>query len=128
MTVPLSGAPRSADGARPNVLLIVSDDHGYGDRSGLGTNADVRTPQLDRLAASGVSCTDAYVAAPICSPSRAAIMAGQYPQRWGATWFGNSCFALDRVSLAERMVGQGYRTGYFGKVHYGPEKIGRAHV
>lgn len=124
MTVPLCGAPRGADGSRPNVLLIVSDDHGYGDRSRLGTNADVRTPQLDRLAASGVSCTDAYVAAPICSPSRAAIMAGQYPQRWGATWFGNSCFALDRVSLAERMVGQGYRTGYFGKVHYGPEKPG----
>lgn len=109
---------------QPNILLIVSDDHGYADRSVLGHHQDVRTPQLDRLAASGVSCTDAYVAAPICSPSRAAIMSGQYPQRWGVTWFGNSCFALDRESLAERLVGQGYRTGYFGKVHYGPEKPG----
>ncbi|TDE89525.1 sulfatase [Occultella glacieicola] len=114
-----SGAP-----VRPNILLIVSDDHGYGDRGYLQHDPAVRTPGLDRLAATGVSCTDAYVTAPICSPSRAAIMSGLYQQRWGATWFGNSGFAPDRETLAEQLAGLGYRTGYFGKVHYGAEQPG----
>jgi arylsulfatase A-like enzyme len=109
---------------QPNILLIVSDDHGYGDRSALGHDPAVSTPGLDRLAAEGVTCTDAYVAAPICSPSRAAIMSGRYPQRWGATWFENSRFAPDGETLAERLAAVGYRTGYFGKVHYGPEGPG----
>lgn len=109
---------------RPNILLVVSDDHGYGDRSALGHDPAVRTPALDRIAADGVSCSDAYVVAPICSPSRAGIISGRYPQRWGATWFENSCFAEDGETLAERLGGLGYRTGYFGKVHYGPEGPG----
>ncbi|GAB3920812.1 sulfatase-like hydrolase/transferase [Kribbella albertanoniae] len=111
--------------SKPNILLIVSDDHGYADRTALGVHADVRTPALDRLAAEGVSCTDAYVTAPICSPSRAAIISGQYQQRWGAEWFESSSFPPDDVpSLAERLQDQGYRTGYFGKVHYGGEQVG----
>ncbi|RCK70205.1 sulfatase [Desertihabitans brevis] len=115
----------SASGpARPNVLLVVSDDHGYGDLGHLGHDAAVRTPQLDRLAASGVSCPEAYVTAPICSPSRAAMMSGRYPQRWGATWFDNSAFDPDGPSLAERVRELGYRTSYFGKVHYGHERRG----
>ncbi|MFF1823379.1 sulfatase [Kribbella sp. NPDC058245] len=110
---------------KPNILLIVSDDHGYADRSTLGLHPEVRTPALDRLAAEGVSCTDAYVTAPICSPSRAAIISGRYQQRWGAEWFESSSFPPDDVpSLAERLKDEGYRTGYFGKVHYGGEDIG----
>ncbi len=108
-----------------NILLIVSDDHGYADRSALGLHADVRTPALDRLAADGVSCTSAYVTAPICSPSRAAIISGRYQQRWGGQWFDSASFAPDDVpSLAELLQERGYRTGYFGKVHYGPESVG----
>lgn len=110
--------------ARPNVLLIVSDDHGYGDRSRLGRCPDVSTPALDRLAAGGVDCTDGYVSAPICSPSRAGLIAGRYQQRWGARWFDSSRFAPDGASLAERFADLGYATGYFGKVHYGPEQPG----
>ena len=109
---------------RPNVVLIVSDDHGYADRSALGLRDDVRTPGLDRLAAGGVSCSDGYVTAPICSPSRAALMSGRYPQRWGVTWFDDSRFAPDGDSLAERFAAAGYATGYFGKVHYGKEGPG----
>ncbi|TDD26518.1 sulfatase, partial [Kribbella turkmenica] len=109
----------------PNILLIVSDDHGYADRSALGIHADVRTPALDRLAAEGVTCTDAYVTAPICSPSRAAIISGQYQQRWGGQWFDTAAFPPDDVpTLAEQLRDQGYRTGYFGKVHYGAESVG----
>lgn len=110
--------------SRPNILLIVSDDHGYADRGRLGHHPAVRTPALDRLAAEGVDCSEAYVTAPICSPSRAAIMAGRYQQRWGATWFDSSAFAPDGLSLAERFSELGYRTGYFGKVHYGKERAG----
>ncbi|GAA1582843.1 sulfatase-like hydrolase/transferase [Kribbella hippodromi] len=109
----------------PNILLIVSDDHGYADRGGLGIHPDVRTPNLDRLAGEGVTCTDAYVTAPICSPSRSAIISGQYQQRWGGQWFDSSAFPPDDVpSLAEVLGSQGYRTGYFGKVHYGKEDVG----
>ena len=108
-----------------NILLIVSDDHGYADRSALGLHADVQTPALDRLAAGGVSCTSAYVTAPICSPSRAAIISGRYQQRWGGQWFDSASFAPDDVpSLAELLGDRGYRTGYFGKVHYGDESVG----
>jgi arylsulfatase A-like enzyme len=109
----------------PNILLIVSDDHGYADRGGLGLHPDVHTPALDRLAAEGVTCTDAYVTAPICSPSRAAIISGRYQQRWGGQWFDSAAFPPDDVpTLAELLRDQGYRTGYFGKVHYGQEDVG----
>jgi arylsulfatase A-like enzyme len=110
-------------GRGPNVVLVVSDDHGYADRGRLGS-PDAVTPALDRLAAEGVGCTDAYVTAPICSPSRAGLIAGRYQQRWGARWFDSSAFAPDGASLAERFAELGYATGYFGKVHYGQEGPG----
>ncbi|MCK8478344.1 sulfatase family protein [Microbacterium aurugineum] len=103
----------------PNIVLIVSDDHGYADRSALGTR-DVRTPSLDRLAAEGTTFSDAYVTAPICSPSRAAIISGQYQQRWGGLWF-DSAEIGDVPTIAEQVRSAGYATGYFGKVHYGSE-------
>jgi len=114
----------AVDRDRPNVILIVSDDHGYADRGALGIHPDVRTPALDRLAAEGVTCDSAYVSAPICSPSRAGIISGRYQQRWGAKWFDSSAFPPDGQSLAERFTTLGYATGYFGKVHYGPERPG----
>lgn len=116
----MSEAPR-----QPNIIFILSDDHGYADRGATGTHPDVRTPALDRLAAEGLTCTDAYVTAPICSPSRAGIISGRYQQRWGALWFDSARFPPDeRPTLAEALGQQGYRTGYFGKVHYGNEQVG----
>jgi arylsulfatase A-like enzyme len=109
---------------KPNVVVILSDDHGYGDFSKRSDDPHVCTPHLDRLAAQSVSCTDAYVTAPICSPSRAGLIAGSYQQRWGATWFGTSSFPEQLPSLAERFKEVGYATGYFGKVHYGQEQAG----
>ncbi len=104
---------------RPDILLIVSDDHGYADRSAQGTPG-VRTPVLDRLAAAGATCTDAYVTAPICSPSRAGLITGQYQQRWGGLWFDTSDIGT-APTIAEQLRDAGYATGYFGKVHYGEE-------
>jgi arylsulfatase A-like enzyme len=110
--------------ARPNVILIVSDDHGYADRSGLGLDPEVRTPALDRLAADGVNCAQAYVTAPVCSPSRSAMISGQYQSRWGVQWFADSRFPDHLPSLAEQFSALGYTTGYLGKVHYGSEQAG----
>ncbi|GAA0715337.1 sulfatase-like hydrolase/transferase [Dactylosporangium roseum] len=109
---------------RPNVVLILSDDHGYADRGATGIHPDVRTPALDRLAAEGVTLTEGYVTAPVCSPSRAGLIAGQYQARWGVHWFGDSRYPDHAPSLAEQFQGLGYVTGYLGKVHYGPERVG----
>ena len=109
---------------RPNILLIVSDDHGYADRSATGS-PDARTPNLDRLAATGTSFENGYVTAPICSPSRAGLIAGAHQQRWGAQWFDSSAFPPAQRQVMPEILGEaGYRTGYFGKVHYGPERPG----
>src|SRR5699024_9749564 len=109
---------------RPHILLIISDDHGYGDLSSRGS-ADARTPHLDRLAAEGMSFDSAYVTAPICSPSRAGLIAGAHQQRWGGHWFSDSSFPpAPRPVLPELLGEGGYRTGYFGKVHYGFEQPG----
>jgi arylsulfatase A-like enzyme len=66
----------------PNVLLIVSDDHGYADVGSQGCK-DIPTPHLDRLAGEGLRCTSGYVTHPFCSPTRAALMTGRYQQRFG---------------------------------------------
>ncbi|MGP9736388.1 sulfatase family protein [Brachybacterium sp. AOP42-C2-15] len=108
----------------PNILLIVSDDHGYGDRSALGS-CDAQTPHLDALARSGMEFTNAYVTAPICSPSRSGLIAGAYQQRWGAHWFDTSRFPPTERKVLPEMLGEaGYDCGYFGKVHYGHEQVG----
>lgn len=118
--MPSSTAPR-----QPNIMVIISDDHGYADRSILGVQDDVFTPAMDRLAQEGVSCSNAYVTAPICSPSRAGLAAGSYQQRWGARWFTDSEICPPSVpTIAELLRAEGYTTGYFGKVHYGTEHHG----
>ncbi|WP_203567966.1 sulfatase family protein [Aestuariimicrobium ganziense] len=110
---------------RKNIILIVSDDHGYADRSLLGHDSAVHTPALDRLAAEGTSHTDAYVTAPVCSPSRAGLISGVHQARWGADFFESSSFPPPTLpTLAERLGAQGYRTGYLGKVHYGLDEPG----
>ena len=94
---------------QPNIMVIISDDHGYGDRSILGIQDDVDTPALDRLAQQGTSYSNAYVTAPICSPSRAGLAAGSYQQRWGARWFTDSEICPENVpTIAELLRGEGY--------------------
>lgn len=78
---PLSAAV-AGEGRAPNILLIVSDDQGYGDLGCYG-NEEIHTPNLDRLASQGVRLTNFYVAWPGCTPSRASLLTGRYPQRHG---------------------------------------------
>lgn len=109
----------------PNVVLILSDDQGYGDVRCYGAQ-DLRTPNLDALAGSGVRFTQFYSAAPICSPARAALLTGLYPQRAGLADNAHAGTGLppERTTLAEAFRNAGYRTAIFGKWHLGnvPEK------
>ena len=105
---------------KPNVILILADDLGYGELGCYGSE-DVKTPNMDRLAKEGVRCTDGYSAFPVCSPSRAAILTGRYPARFGPTYedyYGGGSPELDPVkhpTIGKFMQEAGYRTACFGK-------------
>jgi len=71
-----------AQNGPPNIVIILADDLGYGD-VGFNGCPDIPTPNIDALAANGVSCTHGYVTEPFCAPSRAAILTGRYQQRYG---------------------------------------------
>ncbi len=104
---------------RPNVLLILTDDQGYGDLHAHG-NDKIDTPVLDRLAAESVRF-DRFVVSPLCTPTRAAIMTGRYPRRVGAVGVTRGLETLpgDEVTIAEVLKAAGYATGCFGKWHLG---------
>ena len=111
-----------AQGRRPNIVLIVADDMGYAD-VGFQGSRDIPTPNLDALASSGIRFTDAYVSGPYCSPTRAGLMTGRYPQRFGHEFnpVGDPepGLPLDQVTMGDRLRAAGYRTALFGKWHLG---------
>ena len=110
-----------AQGRRPNIVLIVADDMGYAD-VGFHGSRDIPTPNLDALAKGGVRFTNAYVSGPYCSPTRAGLMTGRYPQRFGHefnTAGPESGLPLQEITLANRLKSAGYRTALFGKWHLG---------
>ncbi len=108
---------------RPNFVVFLTDDQGYGDLSCMGAT-DFRTPHLDRLAASGVRFTNWYSNSPVCSPSRASLLTGRYPGNAGvrAILAGHrtaSGLPPQVPTLATALHGLGYRTALFGKWHLG---------
>ena len=121
---------------RPNILIILTDDQGTIDANCYGST-DLRTPNIDRLAATGVRFTQAY-AHTVCCPARAALMTGRHPQRGGVHhWTQGDLngpdginMALGEVTLAEALKPAGYRTALYGKWHlgahrdFGPKKQG----
>ncbi|MHC4996087.1 MAG: sulfatase family protein, partial [Planctomycetota bacterium] len=114
---------------RPNFLIIVTDDQGYADLSAYEHHApDVHTPNIDRLAARGVLFTNAYVTAPVCSPSRAGWNTGLHQARWDPKSSFQCGHPDDAPNIAEIMKANGYATARFGKNDYGTnlnEQIGR---
>jgi arylsulfatase A-like enzyme len=107
---------------RPNVVIIFADDLGYGDLGCYGATG-YATPHLDRMAAEGLRFTDFYVAASVCSASRAALLTGRYPIRTGVTGVISANtkrhLPLEEITLAERFKTLGYATAIFGKWHLG---------
>ncbi len=112
------GGMAVADTDRPNVIVIVADDLGYADVGFQDVVADgVTTPNLDKLAASGVVFKNAYASSPVCSNSRLALSTGRYQERWGAYHYGQGGLPSDESTIAEMMGEAGYRTMKVGKTH-----------
>jgi arylsulfatase B len=108
---------------KPNLLVILVDDLGYADLGCQGCK-DIPTPNIDTLARNGIRFTDGYVSSPYCSPSRAGLLTGRYPQRFGHelnTPGRRQDLGLPRteVTLADRLKACGYATGIVGKWHLG---------
>jgi len=108
---------------KPNILLILADDLGYGDVSFNGS-PDIRTPHIDSIAKNGARCTSGYVSAPMCAPSRCGLLTGRYQQRFG--YEANKDLPGIGLPLTETLISQrlkpaGYATGAIGKWHLGRE-------
>lgn len=121
----------ASEPARPNILLILADDLGYGDVGCYNPEAKVATPQIDQLAAEGMRFTDAHSPATVCTPTRYSVMTGRMAFRTGKfgvfTGAGGPCMIEDeRLTLPEMLQAQGYHTAMFGKWHIGLTFLDRA--
>jgi len=119
----LSVQLKAQSSKKPNVIVIYTDDQGAIDLGSYGAT-DIYTPNLDKLAKEGTRFTQAYVAAPVCAPSRAALLTGKYPQNAGITGNTSATPGADgmpnaQYTLAELFKDNGYNTGHVGKWHLG---------
>ncbi|MEQ9411720.1 MAG: arylsulfatase [Fuerstiella sp.] len=126
LTFACSFSAVSAARETPNIVFILADDLGIGDvKCYGGERCLIDTPHLDQLAQGGLRFTDAHVNASVCGPTRAAIMTGRYPWRFGPAHPGGAWgfigprFDTDTFTLADMLHTAGYRTGYVGKWHLG---------
>jgi len=117
-----SAAPAAPAARRPNVVLFLVDDQGFGDLAYHG-NTQCKTPNMDALARESVELK-AFHVCPVCSPTRASLMTGRYHFRTGVTdVFGKDCqMRSEEVTIAEALRQAGYATGVFGKWHLGDDK------
>lgn len=111
---------------KPNVIIIFTDDQGSIDLNCYGSK-DLFTPHMDSIAEKGIRFTQFYAAAPVCSPSRAGLLTGKFPQRAGvpgnvSSNNGKSGMPAEQVTIAEMMKQAGYQTGHVGKWHLGYTK------
>lgn len=103
---------------RPNIVLLMADDLGYGDLAYTG-NPVVKTPHLDAMAREAVRFDRFYAAAPVCTPTRVSCLTGRHPARVNMTWAFRGALPREEVTLAEALALSGYATGHFGKWHVG---------
>lgn len=119
ITVATSVFSLNAEVQRPNVVLIITDDQGYGDL-GITGNPHVKTPAIDNFARESIRFNQFYVS-PVCAPTRASLMTGRYSLRTGMrdTYNGGAIMASEEVTIAEMLKQADYKTGVFGKWHLG---------
>jgi arylsulfatase A-like enzyme len=104
--------------AKPNIILCMADDQGWGD-TGYNGHPFLKTPNLDAMAASGLRFDRFYSGAPVCSPTRGSALTGRHPYRYGIYTANTGHMRDGEVTLAEALKTQGYTTGHFGKWHLG---------
>ncbi len=103
---------------KPNIVLVMADDLGYGDVGYTG-NPVQKTPHLDAMAREGIRFDRFYAAAPVCSPTRGSCLTGRHPFRYNIPWAGEYPLPHEEITLAEALKTAGYATGHFGKWHVG---------
>lgn len=118
------GAERPAPTSKPNIVIIYTDDQGYGDVSALNPDAKFQTPNMDRIAKEGIAFTNGHSADSICTPSRYALLTGRYPWRTrmktGVLGAEAKCLIADgRLTLPQMLRDNGYNTAMVGKWHLG---------
>ena len=119
----IAGNPNPArEDPRPNVILCMADDQGWGDMGNHG-HPVVLTPNFDAMAAQSIRFERFYAAAPVCSPTRGSVMTGRHPNRFGCFSWGYT-LRPQEVTIAERLKEAGYATAHFGKWHLGSVRIG----
>lgn len=116
----LVGVACGAD--RPNIILMMADDQGYGEVGYYG-HPKIKTPVLDTMAAQGLRFDRFYAGAPVCSPTRASVMTGRHPNRSGV-FAPNYAIRPSEITIAQILKDVGYHTAHFGKWHLGPVKAG----
>jgi arylsulfatase A-like enzyme len=116
------GPAPAADPPRPNIVLLMGDDHGW-EETGYHGHPHVKTPVLDEIAATGLRLDRFYAAHPSCSPTRASFLTGRHPNRMG-TFAPGWSLRPEEVTVAHLLGKAGYRCGHFGKWHVGPVKAG----
>jgi arylsulfatase A-like enzyme len=117
LALSLAHAQENPGGARPNIVLVMADDQGWGDMAYNG-HPKLKTPNFDALAAEGIRFDNFHAAAPVCSPTRGSVMTGRTPNRFGCFSWGHT-LRPQEVTVAEALKSAGYRTGHFGKWHLG---------
>ncbi len=115
----IAGACIAKEKTQPNVIIIITDDQGYGDLGFTG-NPHVKTPAIDAFAKESIRFNQFYVS-PVCAPTRASLMTGRYSLRTGITdtYNGGAIMAPEEITIAEMLKNAGYKTGLFGKWHLG---------
>jgi arylsulfatase len=110
------------DAEKPNIVLVMADDQGWGDMAYNG-HPLLKTPNFDRMAAEALRFDRFYAAAPVCSPTRGSVMTGRHPNRFGCFKWGHP-LRPQEITVAEALKGIGYTTGHFGKWHLGSVRKG----